>query len=56
MMYMYLLCEEGNCAAKKLAPIKAHSQGEITKNKTLVTCTHSNINILHSLCSVCYYL
>ena len=23
-----------------------------TKNRTLVTCTHSNINILHSLCSV----
>ena len=54
MMYMYLLCEEGNRAAKKLAPIEAHSQGEITKNKTLVMCTHSNI--MHSLCSACYYL
>ena len=26
-----------------------------TKNRTLVTWTHSNINILRSLCSVCYY-
>jgi len=27
-----------------------------TKNRTLVTCTLSNINILHSLCSVfCYF-
>ena len=26
-----------------------------TKNRTLVTCTHSNINILCSLHSVCYY-
>jgi len=26
-----------------------------TKNRTLVTCAHSNINILHSLRSVCYY-
>ena len=26
-----------------------------TKNRTLVTCTHSNINILRSLLSACYY-
>jgi len=25
-----------------------------TKNRTLVTCTLSNINILRSLCSACY--
>ena len=26
-----------------------------TKNRTMVMCTLSNINILRSLCSACYY-
>jgi len=31
--------------AGRVTPIEVHSQGEIDKNTTLVTCTLSNINI-----------
>ena len=35
----------GGGGAGRVTPIEVHSQGEIDKNTTLVTCTLSNINI-----------